>query len=222
MLRPLMGTKASHDGLYCALYWGTTRNEAWNFGPEQAQVHAAPDEGVALPLYGFTLPEEPFLLAERTAQGYRVFIPPASRVERSRRGDAFRVLSAEELGRTGARAWVELAPEDRLRLTQGELSLHLEGSVAGKRVQGLQGRDLGLLAMLGTLLLSIPVGLVLAGHSPEHMAESNARALEEARALEQAERKRLGVDTPARPLVREGQAQDGGTKATVPANLGVH
>jgi hypothetical protein len=222
MLPGLMGTKASHDGLYCALYWGTTRNEAWNFGPEQRQVHAAPDEGVALPLYGFTLPEEPFLLAERTAQGYRVFVPPACQVERSRRGDAFRGVAGEELGRTGERTWVELAPEDRLRLTQGELSLHLAGSVAGKRAGGLQARDLGLLAMLGALLLSIPVGLLFAGHSPEHMAESNARALEEARALEKAERQRLGVDTPARPIVREAHEQDAGVKATVPANLGVH
>src|SRR6186997_1699070 len=58
MLPPAMKTKASHDGLFCELYWGTTRNEAWNFGPEQTRVLAAPDETVALPLYGFTLPEE--------------------------------------------------------------------------------------------------------------------------------------------------------------------
>jgi len=221
MLPGDMGTKANHDGLFCELYWGTTRNEAWSFGPELERVLAAPDETVPLPLYGFTLPEEPFLLAERTPQGYRVFVPPASRVERSKRGDAFRAVPGSELQRTGNNAWLEVTAEDRLRLTQGELSLLLSPSVAGKHAGGLQGRDLGLLVMLGALLLSVPVGLVLAGHSPEYMAESNARALAAARELEQAERKRLGVDTPARPIVRDTQT-DGGVKTTLPGNLGVH
>jgi len=221
MLPDDMGTKAKHDGLFCELYWGTTRNEAWNFGPELERVLAAPDETAPLPLYGFTLPEEPFLIAERTPQGYRVHVPPASRVERSQRGDAFRAVPDAELGRTGERAWVDVTPEERLRLVQGELALLLSPSVAGKRAGGLQGKDLGLLLMLAALLLSVPVGLMLAGHSPEHMAESNARALEAARELERAERQRLGVDTPARPLVRDAQS-DGGVKATVPANLGVH
>ncbi|MET0402510.1 MAG: hypothetical protein ABW123_08905 [Cystobacter sp.] len=215
-----MKTKASHDGLFCELYWGTTRNEAWNFGPEQTRVLAAPDETVALPLYGFTLPEEPFLLAERTAAGYRIFIPPASRVERSQKGGAFLAVSEPEWSRAGASAWVDLTPEDRLRLTQGALSLLLAPSVAGKRAGGLSAKDLGLLGMLITLLLSIPVGLLFAGHSPERMAESNARALAAAREKEQAERKRLGVDTPARPRAPEGTS-DAGVK-TLPGNFGTH
>jgi len=220
MLPGSMKTKASHDGLFCELYWGTTRNEAWNFGPEQARVLAAPDETVALPLYGFTLPEEPFLIAERTPEGYRVFVPPASRVERSQRGAAFQPVPDTELRRSGTSAWVDLTPEDRLRLSQGELSLLLAPSVAGKRAGGLGARDLGLLAMLFALLLSIPVGLMLAGHSPEHMAESNARALAAAREKEQAERKRLGVDTPARPLAPDS-LPDAGVR-TLPGSFGVH
>lgn len=220
MLPGVMKTKASHDGLFCELYWGTTRNEAWNFGPERAQVHAAPDETVALPLYGFTLPEEPFLLAERTASGYRVFIPPAARVERSQRGEAFRAVPDAERGRAGASTWVDLTPEDRLRLTQGELSLLLAPSVAGKRAGGLGARDLGLLAMLLALLSSIPVGLLFAGHSPERMAEANARALAAAREKELAERKRLGVDTPPRPRAPE-PASDGGVR-TLPGSFGTH
>jgi hypothetical protein len=220
MLPAAMKTKASHDGLFCELYWGTTRNEAWNFGPEQTHVLAAPDETVDLPLYGFTLPEEPFQIAERTPEGYRVFVPPASRVERSHKGGAFLPIPDAELGRAGTRVWVDLTPEDRLRLSQGDLSLLLAPSVAGKRAGGLGARDLGLLAMLLTLLLSIPVGLLLAGHSPEHMAESNARALAAAREKEQAERKRLGVDTPARPLSPDSQS-DAGVK-TLPGSFGVH
>ena len=142
-----MGTEAN-DGLFCELYWGTTLNEARSFGPELPRVLAAPDETVGLPLYGFTLPEEPYLLAERTAQGYRIFVPPTTRLERSRRGDAFRPVPDAELQRTEGRAWVELTREDRLRLSQGELSLLLAPSVAGKRPPALGLKDFGWLAMV--------------------------------------------------------------------------
>ncbi|HEX8440320.1 hypothetical protein [Archangium sp.] len=215
-----MSTKAKNDGLFCELYWGTTRNEVWSFDAEQPRVLAAQDETAPLPLYGFTLPEEPYLLAERTEHGYRVFIPPAARIERSRRGEAFRPVPDAELQRTGDRAWVELTQEDQLRLCEGELSLHLAPSVAGKRPAALGLKDFGWLGMVAILFLSLPVGFLLAGPSPERMAESNARALTQARELEQAERKRLGVDTPARPLSPEAARPDAGTR-TLPANLGV-
>lgn len=222
MLARDMGAKAKNDGLFCELYWGTTLNEARGFGPEQERVLAAPDETVPLPLYGFTLPEEPFLLAERTEGGYRVYVPPAARVERSRHGDAFRPVPAEELRRTGERAWVELAPDDKLRLLEKELSLVLTHSVAGKRAASLGLKDLGWLAVVSTLFLSLPVGFLIAGPTPERMAESNARAIAGAREREQAERKRLGVDQPAHPIApKDTQAPDAGTKV-VPANLGVH
>jgi len=215
-----MGTEAN-DGLFCELYWGTTLNEARSFGREQPRVLAAPDETVPLPLYGFTLPEEPFLLAERTERGYRVFVPPTTRLERSRRGDAFRPVPDAELQRTEGRAWVELTQEDRLRLSQGELSLLLAPSVAGKRPAALGLKDLGWLAMVSVLFLSLPVGFLLAGPTPERMAASNARAITQAREREQAERKRLGVDTPARPISPDTAARpDAGVK-TLPANLGV-
>ncbi|MBM7114791.1 hypothetical protein [Archangium primigenium] len=215
MLPGDMGTKAKHDGLFCELYWGSTRTEAWNFPPEQTRVLAAPDETAPLPLYGFPLPEEPFLLAERTAQGYRVFVPPGARVEHGRRGDALREVPPDALHRAEARAWLDVTPEERLRLTQGELSLLLSPSVAGPRTRGLQAKDWGLLLMLAALLLSVPVGLMLAGHSPEHMAESNARALAAARELEDAERKRLGVDSPAQPRAPDAQP-DAGVRTTLP------
>ena len=220
MLTRTMGTTAKHDGLFCELYWGTTLNEVRSFGPKQERVLAAADETVGIPLYGFTLPEEPFLMAERTAHGYRVFIPPATRVERSQRGDAFHALPASEWQHTGAQAWVDLAPEQRLRLSQGELSVLLTHSVAGKSA-GLRLRDFGLLAALVAFLLTIPVGIHFAGYSPEHMAETTARALEAKARLEQLERQRLGVDTPARPLPpAQGSQADAGVKP-LPGNFGV-
>jgi hypothetical protein len=217
-----MSTTAKHDGLFCELFWGTTRNEVWSFGPEQSRVLAAQDEKTALPLYGFTLPEEPFLLAERTEQGYRVFVPPAARVERSRRGEAFRPVPEAELQRTGDRTWVELTREDLLRLREGDLSLHLTYSVAGKREAAVRLRDLGWVAMGAALFLSLPIGFLFAGPSPERMAESNARAIKAAREREEAERKRLGVDQPARPISPDAQQPDAGVKTLLPANLGVH
>ncbi|WNG45824.1 hypothetical protein F0U60_18175 [Archangium minus] len=220
MLPRAMRTEVKNDGLFCELYWGTTLNEARSFGPELTRVLAAPDETVPLPLYGFTLPEEPFLLAERTETGYRVFVPPAARLERSRNGDAFGPVPDAELRRTGERAWLELTPEDRLRILEGELSLVLAPSVAGKREAALKPKDLIWLAMGAALFLSLPVGFLFAGPSPEKMAESNARAIAAAREREQAERKRLGVDTPARPITQEEQP-DAGTKV-LPANLGVY
>ena len=217
-----MSTEAKHDGLFCELFWGTTRNEVWSFGPEQTRVLAAQDEKTALPLYGFTLPEEPFLLAERTAQGYRVFVPPAARVERSRRGDAFRPVPEAELQRTGDRVSVELTREDLLRLREGDLALHLTYSVAGKREASVHLRDLGWVAMGAALFLSLPIGFLFAGPSPERMAESNARAIKAAREREQAERKRLGVDSPARPISPDAQQQPDAGVQTLPANLGVN
>jgi len=217
MLQRAMSAKAKSDGLFCELYWGTTLNEAWSFGPEQARILAAPDETVPLPLYGFTLPEEPFLLAERTEHGYRVFVPPAARVERSRKGEAFHPVPGPELRRTGERAWLELAPDDLLRLREGELALHLTHSVAGKRAATLRLKDIGWLALVSALFLSLPVGFLLAGPSPQRMAESNARALAAAREREQVERKRLGVDTPARPVTSDSRP-DGGVRLP----LGIH
>jgi len=67
------------------------------------------------------------------------------------------------------------------------------------------------------------VGFLLAGPTPERMAASNARAIAQAREREQAERKRLGVDTPARPISQDTQAKpDAGVRTTLPANLGIH
>jgi hypothetical protein len=207
-------------GLFCELYWGTNLSEAWSFGTEQGRVLAAPDETVPLPLYGFSLPQEPYLLAEHTPNGWRIFPPPAARLDVSRRGEAFRAVPTSELRQHEGRPCLELTPDVTLRLTEGQLSLRVESSVAGKHVSGLGARDYAWLAVVATLFLSMPVGFLIAGPTPQNMAESNARALAKARELEAAERKRLGVDTPARPIPQQEQ-RDGGMRP-LPANLSVH
>ncbi|MDY7225348.1 hypothetical protein [Hyalangium rubrum] len=213
----------ANAGLFCELYWGKSLSEAWSFGPDQSHVHAAADEKAPLPLYGFTLPQEPFLLAERTAAGYRVFVPPAAKLERSTRGDEFHPVPDSQLVQHEGRASVELPEGTTLRLTQGELHLFLQHSVAKDRVARFRLRDFGWLLMVIVLFLSAPVGFLIAGPSPERMQESNARALAAAREKEAARRKALGIDTPLRPLTpQEQQQSDGGTPLKkMPGSLSV-
>jgi hypothetical protein len=217
MLQRAMSTKPS-GGLYCELYWGTNLSEAWSYGPEQAQVHAAPDEKAALPLYGFTLPEEPFLLAERTERGWRIHLPPAVRTLRRVRGDAFGSVPETDLRRQDGRASVELSEGTTLRLTEGQLHLVVQSSVVKERVGRLQLKDFGWLMVVSALFLSLPVGFLIAGPTPERAAESNARALKAAAEQEAARRKAMGLNTPLRPLTDDERAQqtDAGTDIHVP------
>jgi hypothetical protein len=222
-----MATKTEvNAGLFCELYWGTNLAEAWSFGPEQPQVVAAPDEKAPLPLYGFTLPEEGFLFAERTELGYRVYPPPAARLERSQRKDAFQEVAPGQLSQHEGRAYVELTEGMSLRITEGQLSLLVQPSVAKDRVGRHTLRDFAWLAMVAVLFLSAPVGFLLAGPTPERMAESNARALQAAREKEAQRRKDLGLTSPLRPMTdqerQQHQQQDGGARMNIPASLGVH
>jgi len=213
----------ANAGLFCELYWGKSLSEAWSFDSDQARVHAAQDEKAQLPLYGFTLPEEPFLLAERTEQGYRVFVPPGVKVERSTRGDEFHPVPATQLKPHEGRASVDLPAGTTLRLTEGELHLLLQHSVAKERVGRFGLREFGVLAVVIALFLSAPIGFLIAGPTPERMMESNARALAAARAKEEARRKAMGLDTPLRPIKPSEQQQqsDGGTQIKLPTNLNV-
>jgi hypothetical protein len=213
----------ANAGLFCELYWGKSLSEAWSFGPEQARVHAAQNEKAPLQLYGFTLPEEPFLLAERIEKGYRIFVPPGAKLERSTRGDEFHPVPSSQIKQHEGRSSVELPEGTTLRLTEGELHLLLQHSVAKERVARFGLRDFGLLAVAIALFVSAPVGFLLAGPTPERMMESNARALAAAREREEARRKALGLDTPLRPIAPQEQQQqsDGGTQIKLPTNLSV-
>ncbi|MCP3163739.1 hypothetical protein [Myxococcus qinghaiensis] len=216
-----MSTKAD-GGLYFELYWGENLAEAWSYGPEQAKVLAAPDEKAPLPLYGFTLPEEPFLMAERTARGWRIHLPPNVHVEHKARGDAFTSLPDNQRVQDQGRTSVALADGMTLRLTEGHLSLIVQSSVVKERVGPLQWKDMGWLVIVALLFLSLPVGFLLAGPTPERAAESNARALQQAADKEAARRKAMGLDTPMRPITdteRSQQQTDAGPEVHIPATF---
>ncbi|GEN08690.1 hypothetical protein SAMN05443572_108268 [Myxococcus fulvus] len=224
MLTREMSTKAKADGgLYFELYWGENLAEAWSYGREQTRVHAAPDEKAPLPLYGFTLPEEPFLMAERTERGWRIHLPPKVQVEHKQRGDAFTAVPDSQRVQDQGRASVTLTDGMTLRLTEGQLSLLVQGSVVKERVGPLQWKDMGWLAIVGLLFLSLPVGFLIAGPTPERAAESNARALQLAAEKEAARRKAMGLDTPMRPITdaerEQQQAADAGPEVNIPASF---
>ena len=231
MLRPDMPTASkrpanvAEGGLFCELYWGTSLAEAWSYGPELAQVHAAQDETAPLPLYGFTLPEEPFLLAERTPKGWRIHVPPSARVEKSLKGDTFHPVAPEEL-LTGApgRTSLELGEGMTLRLVEGELRLLLQPSVVKERAARFGVRDVAWIITVAALFLSAPVAFLTMGPDPARMAANNARAIQAAHDKEESRRKALGLDQPMRPLSDQEKAarqQDGGARVNVPASFGV-
>jgi hypothetical protein len=215
--------RQANAGLFCELYWGDSLAEAWSFGPEQPQVHAAPDEKAPLPLYGFTLPEEPFLLAERTEHGYRVFVPPSVTLERSSKGDAFHSVPESQLVRREGRVSVELPEGATLRLTEGQLHLIVQHSVAKDREKPSRLKTIVRVAVVSVAFLSLPLGFLLGGPDPDQMNQSNARALEAAKEKDLARRKALGVDTPLRPLTdaEKKQKPDGGTSVPVPGGFSV-
>ena len=230
MLRPDMPTPSAPSasvadgGLFCELYWGTSLAEAWSYGPELGQVHAAPDEKAPLPLYGFTLPEEPFLLAERTPKGWRIHVPPSARVEKSLKGHDFQPVGPDELTGAPGRTAVELREGMTLRLVEGELNLLLQPSVVKERAGRFRVRDVAWLITVAILFLSAPVAFLVMGPDPARMAANNARALQVAHDKEEARRKAMGLDKPMKPMTeaeRATQQQDGGVRVTVPASFGV-
>ncbi|RKH36763.1 hypothetical protein D7V93_42725 [Corallococcus llansteffanensis] len=211
-------------GLFCELYWGTSLAEAWSYGPELSQVHAAPDETAPLPLYGFTLPEEPFLLAERTPKGWRIHVPPSARVEKSLKGDDFHPVAPEELTGAPGRTSLELGEGTTLRLVEGELRLLVQPSVVKERAGRFRVRDVAWLITVAILFLSAPIAFLTMGPDPARIAANNARALQSAHEKEEARRKTLGLDQPMRPLTDQEKAsrqQDGGARVNVPASFGV-
>ncbi|MBF5044966.1 hypothetical protein FGE12_21370 [Aggregicoccus sp. 17bor-14] len=214
--------RATATGLYCELYWGENLSETWSFGPAQPRVLAAPDEAAPLPLYGFALPEEPYLLAEFSpADGaYRVYPAPGMRVER-RAGAKQPFTPAQTL--PGERPSVLLGAGEVLRLSAGELSLHVHPSVVSKRVQGLRAKDAVMVAAGILAFIGLPVAFLAYGPDPARQVEMTERALAAKREKDAAKREALGVATPAREMTQEEleAEEDGGTTVLLPNRITV-
>lgn len=213
--------RPSATGLYCELYWGENLSEAWSFGPEKPRVLAAPDEAAPLPLYGFRLPEEPFLLAEHVEGSYRIYPTPGMRVERRGKGQPFAHAEPTQ----APRPYVVLGEGEVLRLSEGELSLHVHPSVVRERVRGMRASDAVMLALGLLLFVSLPLGFLAFGPDPARQLELAQRMLALQREKEDAKREELGVTSPARELTAAElealQQPDGGTTVVLPMRLRV-
>ncbi len=71
------------------------------------------------PLWGFSLPDEGFTLAEALNGSYRLFVPPGSTVERAGKDGRFQALQASALETDGNRRFVTLSDGAAARLTPG-------------------------------------------------------------------------------------------------------
>jgi outer membrane biosynthesis protein TonB len=102
-----------HPRLYVELYWGAVRKEARSFGeiPQKKPVKAAASDDAAVPLWGFTLPDD-FVLAESHAETFRLFVPPRAKVDDPRRVEG-----------EGAHRYVQLSNGMSVRLREGRMTL---------------------------------------------------------------------------------------------------
>ena len=102
--------------LYFELYWGNIRKDARSFGPiaPKKPVTAAASDTAQLPLYGFSLPEEEFIVAESEGDGFKLFLPPGATVE----------TQGNQPPRTdGNRRFLTLTKGSSAVLSEGEMSL---------------------------------------------------------------------------------------------------
>jgi hypothetical protein len=210
--------RQANAGLFCELYWGETVTEAWSFGPELSQVHAASDGKAPLPLYGFTLPEEPFLFAERLERGYRIFIPPRVKLERSTKGDDFHEVPESQLSQHQGRRCLELNEGSSLRISEVELRLLIQPSEAKVLASAPKAKDLTRVAIIAAAFVVLPLLFILVRPSAEQLSQNNARAISAAKEKDLERRKALGIDTPLKPLSENEQKPktDGGTQITLP------
>lgn len=214
-----MPTSPLH-GLFCQLFWGREPAEARSFGPEVESVQAAPDERAPLPLYGFTLDAEPFLLARRTASGYRVFVPPQAQVARGERGALPHPVAREQLPREDGRPYVDLEAGGALDLTEGRLRLRVQPSVpAGARERrGLRAAVVVVAAAVGTLTL--PIGFLFSRATQEDADRLSERAFQKRSEHEERVRRELEARYPT-SIQTDAGVPDGRERVKLPTHLSV-
>ncbi|MHB8879046.1 MAG: AgmX/PglI C-terminal domain-containing protein [Myxococcaceae bacterium] len=160
--------------LFFELYWGEVRREAKSFGliKPKKPVLAAHRGDAALPLWGFSLPNEPMIMAEQTGSSYRVFIPPKAAVEKRQNDDNFYPVNPGDLEARGSRKCVILSNGQAARFSEGEMSLvvYVQPALQQPFVSPLYGvawLPLGLL----TFFLTGFLGFLLFGPQPSETAD---------------------------------------------------
>ncbi|MDC0713756.1 AgmX/PglI C-terminal domain-containing protein [Stigmatella sp. ncwal1] len=122
-MAPRMAPGKGPSQLYLELYWGNIRREALRFRPGKKPLRATSEPETGMPLWGFSLPEGEFTLAESLNGAYRLFVPPGTGVERSGADGRFQALNATGLESDGNRRFVTVREGAAVRLSQGQMSL---------------------------------------------------------------------------------------------------
>lgn len=120
---PRMAPGKGKAQLYLELYWGGIRREARRFSPGKEPLKAATDEQAPMPLWGFSLPEDGFTLAEPVNGAYRLFVPPGSAVEVANAGAKYQPVQLSALETEGSRRYITLRDGSAARVSQGQMSL---------------------------------------------------------------------------------------------------
>lgn len=163
--------------LFVELYWGAIRREsrAFEIDKKGRGVHAAQDGLAQMPLWGFSIPDEGFQLAEPAGKSFRVFVPPRAEVERATNGQLFEGATPE--GR-GAQKFVTLSSGQAARFCEGEMSLVAYVAPAADKVfinplKGLPWLVIFLLLVFGGGALTF----ILFGPKPEDLADFDNKTL---------------------------------------------
>jgi hypothetical protein len=164
--------------LYFELWWGDARQNARSFKPDPKHpVIAEADELADLPLYGFPIPEDGFLLAEARPAGFRVFVPPGAQVE-TKKGESFFPTNHKDLESHGAQRYLSLNNGDAVRFSAGEMSLVAYVAPPPERVFVSPLFGLNWLAMITLLMCLGAFGTFLYyAPRPQEMADFTARNL---------------------------------------------
>jgi hypothetical protein len=163
--------------VYFAETLGRVRTFARSFGLAEGCVQAAADERSPLPLYGFSLPYEPWSLCEWQQGKVRLFVPPCAAVERAPKGGAFEKVAQEALPEAGGRRFVLLGPGEQARLCEGDTALLVTVDLQQERAKADRQNGAFWIAVIVIASLFGPVMFLVAKPNPNLVP----RALENAR-----------------------------------------
>lgn len=160
--------------LFFELYWGEVRHGAHGFGPilPKKPVMAAHRGDANLPLWGFSLPTEPMLMAEQAGSSYRVFVPPGAAIEKRQTDDNFYPVAPEQLESRGGRRCLTLSNGMAARFSEGEMLLvvYVQPALQQPRISPLHGLPWLMLTLL-TLFMGGFFWFLLFGPKPGETAD---------------------------------------------------
>ncbi|HME90933.1 MAG TPA: AgmX/PglI C-terminal domain-containing protein [Myxococcaceae bacterium] len=164
--------------LYLELYWGDIRREARSFRRDKKKpVLAGGIESAPMPLWGFSLGDEPYVLAESAAKGFRLYVPPRSSAFK-KKDDAFHQVGPRELEADGSRRFISLTKGAAARLSEGQMTLVAYVAPKPARVWVNPFRGLPWLAMFFFALFgSGLIYFILFGPKPPEMADFTGKHL---------------------------------------------